>query len=124
MKLFLNRRPCIGDVKRAYAESGAPGGGQHPTRSSVLFQLTTSCFVQFLTSLCSATTDADNVALPAFARRTQQSIDIPVRRAHSSKPAAAACGGRMGQTVRRTPDRCIDPMRAVPVKEYCHVMLL
>jgi len=26
MKLFLNRRPCIGDVKRAYAERGSPGG--------------------------------------------------------------------------------------------------
>jgi len=35
---------------------------------------------------------ADNVALPAFARQTpllQQSIDSPVRRAHSSKPEAA-----------------------------------
>ena len=36
----------------------------------------------------------------------QQSIDIPARRAHSSKPAAAECGGRiMGQTDRRTDGR-------------------
>jgi len=28
----------------------------------------------------------------------QQSIDVSWSRAHSSKPAAAACGGRMGQT--------------------------
>ena len=43
-------------------------------------------------------TSADNVALPAFAAAVDRS---PARRAHSSKPAAAACGGRMlGQTDR------------------------
>jgi len=46
------------------------------------------------TSLCSATTYADNVALPAFARSTplycsHRSIS-PAGRAHSSKRAAAA----------------------------------
>ena len=42
------------------------------------------------TSLCSATTYADSVALPAFACRcsSKQSIS-PACRAHSSKPAAA-----------------------------------
>jgi len=40
------------------------------------------------TSLCSATTYADNVALPAFARRCCSNRSIsPARRAHSSKPA-------------------------------------
>ena len=39
----------------------------------------------------------DNVTLLAF--------DISYRRAHSSKPAAAACGGRMGQTDKRTDGR-------------------
>ena len=63
-------------------------------------------------------TSADNVALPAFAaaRRAaarlmltvgppavQQSIDISWPPAHSSKPAAAACGGQVGQTDRRCP---------------------
>jgi len=53
------------------------------------------------------------VALPAFAaeRRAaarlllsagQQSIDISCSPGHSSKPAAAVCGGRMGQTYERT----------------------
>ena len=54
-------------------------------------------------------TYANNVALPAFARRccsiSQQSIDISCRRAHSSKPAAAACCDRMGQTERQTDAR-------------------
>ena len=68
---------------------------------------------------------AENVALPAFAHATRaavrraavelggrrdQSIS-PARRAHSSKAAATACGGRTGQTRRtdgRTPDSCID----------------
>ena len=62
-------------------------------------------------------TSADNVALPAFAvahsaavRRPCSSRSIsPARRAHSSKPAAAACGGR--QTDRQTPDSYIDPVR-------------
>ena len=75
-------------------------------------------FVQLLWS-------AENVALPAFAHATRaavrraavelggrrdQSIS-PARRAHSSKAAATACGGRTGQTRRtdgRTPDSCID----------------
>ena len=39
-------------------------------------------------------------------------------RAHSSKPAAAACGRRMWRKDRRTSNRCIDPaprtMQAVP----------
>jgi len=63
-------------------------------------------------------TSADNVALPAFAavRRAaarlmltvgppavQQSIDISWPPAHRSKPAAAACGGQVGQTDRRCP---------------------
>jgi len=61
---------------------------------------------------------ADNVALPAIARRCCSNRSIsPARRAHSSKLVAAACGGRIGQTDRqtdrrtdgRTPDSCIDP---------------
>ena len=40
----------------------------------------------------------------------QQSIDISCLAAHSSKPAAAVCGGRMmGQTDVRTPGSFIDP---------------
>ena len=40
----------------------------------------------------------------------QQSIDISCLPAHSSKPAAAVCGGRMmGQTDVRTPGSFIDP---------------
>jgi len=42
---------------------------------------------------------ADNVALPAISPAT------PARRAHSSKPALEACGGRMGQTDRHTDGR-------------------
>ena len=57
-------------------------------------------------------TSADNVALPAFAaahraveRRPCSSRSIsPARRAHSSKPAAAAAD-------RQTPDSYIDPVR-------------
>ena len=66
-------------------------------------------------------TSADNVALTPFAHRTlllrrgccwpparrpysNRSI-YPVRRAHSSKPAVAACGGRMEQTGRQTDTR-------------------
>jgi len=56
-------------------------------------------------------TSADNVALPAFAaahraveRRPCSSRSIsPARRAHSSKPVTAACGGR--QTDRQTDRR-------------------
>ena len=64
------------------------------------------------------TTYADNVPLPAIARRCCSNRSIsPARRAHSSKLVAAACGGRIGQTDRqadrqtdrRTPDSCIDP---------------
>ena len=74
-------------------------------------------------------TYADNVPLPAFARRTpllQQSIDIsPVSRAPSSKPAAAillvlARAGTERRTDGRTPYCFIDPaahiMRAMPIK--------
>jgi len=61
---------------------------------------------------------ADNVALPAFAAGScaaaplllsaeQQSVDMS-RQMLSSKPAAAAFR-IMGQTDRRTSDRCIDP---------------
>jgi len=57
------------------------------------------------------------VALPAFAAACraaarlllsagQQSTDIShARRAHSNKPAASACGGRMGQTDEQTDGR-------------------
>jgi len=74
-------------------------------------------------------TSANNVALPAFAATRRAVVRLllsaginrsisPDRRAHSSKIAAAACGGRMGQTDRRTPYRYRDPashMRAVPI---------
>jgi len=92
------------------------------------------------------------VALPAFARRSQcycapcccgvrrppRTITMtvsPARRNHSSKPAAAACGGlvgqRDGQTDRQTdgwkPGSCIDvaphTKRAVPLKR-CMIKLL
>jgi len=75
-----------------------------------------------LASLCSATTYADNVALPAFARRmpaVQQSIDISC----SSKLEAAslllwAGAGTGVRTDGRTPYRYIDPdlntTRALP----------
>ena len=69
-------------------------------------------------------TSADNVALPAFAAARRAAARLLLgagraaidrshgRRAHSSKPAAGACGGRMAQTDRQTdggtPDRCID----------------
>jgi len=66
-------------------------------------------------------TSADNVALPAFAaahraveRRPCSSRSIsPARRAHSSKPVTAACGGRQTdrQTDRQTPDSYRDPVR-------------
>jgi len=50
----------------------------------------------------------------------QQSIDVSCRRAHSNKPAASCCSGRVGQTDGQTPYRFIDPashtMRAVPIK--------
>jgi len=49
-------------------------------------------------------TYADNVALPAFAHR-----------AHSSKPAARCCSGRMGQTNGKTQYRFIEPARAIPI---------
>jgi len=81
------------------------------------------------TSRWSATTQAyiyaDNVALPAFARRYGSNRSISSSstcRAHSSKPAARCSSGRMGQTDRRTDtvpfhrSRSALPMRAVPVK--------
>ena len=50
----------------------------------------------------------------------------PTRRAHSSKPAASYCSGRMARTDGRTPHRCVYPapytMRTLPVigiKPYC-----
>ena len=59
----------------------------------------TCCTWNNHTSLCSATTYADNVALPAFTRRTCRSrLIFHARRAHSSKPTAAAYGGWIGQT--------------------------
>ena len=76
-------------------------------------------------------TYADNVALPAFARRGCSNRSAsPARRAHSSKPAAAALplwthAGTNTRTGRgtdrrlRTPYRFIDPaaltVRAVPI---------
>ena len=68
-------------------------------------------------------TSADNVTLLAVTaeRRPCSNRSIsPARRAHSSKPAAAACG-RHGcrKTDRRTPDSFIDPaphtMQAVSI---------
>jgi len=56
-----------------------------------------------LRSVCSATTHADNVALPAFARRAavQQSTDISCRLGHNSK--VCGCGhGWDRQTDRQT----------------------
>ena len=67
-------------------------------------------------------TSADNVTLLAFAAvgaAVQQSIDICCHacRAHSSKPATAACGSRMmGQTDRRT-DKCPTVSETLPA--YC-----
>jgi len=60
---------------------------------------------------------ADNVTLLAFAAERRPCSNRPIsagRRAHSSKPTAAACGGRMvgrtdGQTDRRTLDSFVDP---------------
>jgi len=62
-----------------------------------------------VTSLWSAPTSADNVALPAFTAAADRrpltgraAIDRYLL-AHSSKPAAATCGGRlMGQTNGQT----------------------
>jgi len=58
-------------------------------------------------------TSADNVTLLAFAAERRPCSNRPIsptRRAHSSKPAEAACGGRMmEQTDGRTTDRYIDP---------------
>jgi len=54
-------------------------------------------------------TYADNVPLSAFAHRpppvSSRSVS-PACRAHSNKPVAAVCGGRIGRTDGRTPDRC------------------
>jgi len=86
-------------------------------------------YVFLITSLCSATEYADNVTLPAFARRTQLLLPArrscsnrsisSARRAHSSKPAAAAFDGRMGQKDGWTQDSFTDPnphtMRAMPI---------
>ena len=66
-------------------------------------------------TLCSATTYAENVALPAFVRcmpAVQQSIDISYPPKHSSKHAAAACGDQMGQTDRQTDERTRRPTDA------------
>ena len=76
-----------------------------------------------VTSLCSTQlpTSADNVALLAFAAAARRAAAAagglrcrsvsPVRRAHNSKPATAACSGRyMQQTDGRTPHRYIDPV--------------
>ena len=61
---------------------------------------------------------ARRIAAGASCRNRSMS---PIRRAFSSKPAAAACGGRtVGQTDRRTPNRYVDPpsntMRAVSMR--------
>ena len=58
-----------------------------------------------LTYLCSATTYADNAALPAFACRTPAVVQsLPAGRAHSSKPAAVA----LQQLARARTDRQMD----------------
>ena len=52
----------------------------------------------------------DTSRICCWAPTMQQSIDISGRWAHSSKPAAAACGCRlMGRTNRRTPVSFINP---------------
>jgi len=42
----------------------------------------------------------------------------PARRAHSSKPAAAACGGRVGQIDRRTDGRTDARLLHKPCSAY------
>jgi len=80
-------------------------------------------------------TCADNVALPAFARRTPllQSIDISApRQAHSSKPTVAGLllwvhagterrtdGWTFGRTPRRFIDAAPHCMRTVPIIQVC-----
>ena len=74
------------------------------------------------TSLCLAMY-ADKLALPAFSSGCCSSWSAsPEHWAHSSKPAALACGSRMVQRDRNeTPNSCIDPaphaMLAVPINE-------
>jgi len=75
--------------------------------------------------ICLATTYADNAALSAFARCCCSNRSIsPAGRAHSSKPAAAACGGREdrqtdrqtgGRMDRQTDARQFSTMRAVQI---------
>jgi len=66
--------------------------------------------VQFPTSSAVLYTWHCSHLLLSAGRAVQQSTAIPAHRAHSSKFAAAECGGRtMGQTDRRTPDRYTDP---------------
>ena len=77
--------------------------------------------------MCSATTYADNVALPAHSHAAllcavQQSIDIFCRAGPQQQSLIAA----VGQTDGQTPDRCIDPaphtisLQVVPIniKQY------
>ena len=76
---------------------------------------------QFKQVCVQLSTSADDVALPAFARRTpllKQSIDIscPPRPQHRTRSSApAACRPSLGQTDRRT-DRQMD---AVPFHRPC-----
>jgi len=78
-------------------------------------------------------TSADNVTLPAFAADCRarsrccraahggQTISTG-RRAHGSKPAAAACGGQMmGQTDGRTLYRYIDPAAYYASSVMCNI---
>ena len=94
----------------------------------VSIKLVTAQTAVHITSLCSATTHADNVALPAFARRFCSSRSISLAcRPHISRPAVAgllpfAHAGTDRRTDGRTPygfTRCINPaphsMRAVPM---------
>jgi len=75
----------------------------------------TNAAVLFETSLCSASYASCKRYIAQFAaerRPCANSSTAPARRARVSKPAAAQCGGRMGQldrwTDRRTPDRHVD----------------
>ena len=98
-------------------------------------QRPTSCCYAHEQVCVQLSTSADSVTIPAFAATRRAAarllltagpphVQQPIEsgRAHSGKPAAAACHGRMGQIDGRTPDSCLDPsphtMRAVPIIVY------